>query len=138
MNVLHALPWWLERDPKLSLVGSLPLFHRVGRSRLRRLAGSLDEVCFSAGDALMRRGAPQHCFYVVVDGIVGIREAERSWTVGSGHWFGHEAMLWRGPAACTAVAQTDGRALVMSHAQFRALKSKPDLLSRPTGDLVFM
>lgn len=120
-------------DPKLLLVSSLPLFDGLRLSRLRELTCHLDEVGFTAGEVLMRSGAYQHTFYILIEGEVHVHDDRRGrYTLGRGQWFGEWSMLSRCPAAATAVAWTSGRALVMGHAQFRALKSHQRLLRRLT------
>jgi hypothetical protein len=46
----------------------------AGASPDRLVGIGIDEVCFSAAksNVLMRRGTPQRCLYVVVDGMVGL------------------------------------------------------------------
>lgn len=121
-------------DPKLLLVSSLPLFAGLRLSRLKELMCHLDEVGFTAGQVLMRSGACQHSLYVLIEGEVHLHDGRGTrHTLGRGRWFGEWSMLSRCPAAATAVAWTSGRALVMGHAQFRALKANQQLLRRLAG-----
>jgi CRP-like cAMP-binding protein len=118
-------------DAKQRLLSSQPLFEGLPRSVVSRLAPHLDQVEFREGEVLMRRGRYQHSLLIVVEGAVDVECATGlTDTFGPGRWFGGRAMLTRCPATATAVARTGGQALVMSHAQFRALKSSAELVGR--------
>ena len=135
MSPLNALERHVRpNDPKLRTVSALPLFEGLGSTHLRYLTRQLDEVAFAPGDVLMRQGSYDNALYLVVGGEVEVTgDSRHRRTVGAGEWFGECSMLRRGPAAATAVAKTAGRAMVMSRAQFRALKSCPSLLRRLRG-----
>jgi CRP-like cAMP-binding protein len=121
-------------DPKLRLLSSLPLFDGLGRTQLRQLTPHLDEVELAPGDVLVERGTFQRALYLLVEGTVDVhREHEPAGTLGAGSWLGERGMLHRCPATESAVARTRGRALVVSRAQFRALKSHPLVVGKLTG-----
>ncbi|MEJ2583064.1 MAG: cyclic nucleotide-binding domain-containing protein, partial [Acidobacteriota bacterium] len=76
-----------------------------------------EEVGFSQGDVIVRRGDEQEFFYVVIDGEVELLLSEGEGMgrplarIGEGGIFGAESALGRGGAAIGAVAVTDVRLL---------------------------
>jgi CRP-like cAMP-binding protein len=94
---------------------------------LRALLGHFDELNLAAGSLIARKGDWCSEFAVVVDGrlqATGGRAHVHSLVAGS--TLGWDAMWERSMNAETVIAATDVRLLVMSHAQFRAVKALAD------------
>jgi hypothetical protein len=92
-----------------------------------------DEVDVVAGDVVAHGGRLCAAFVVVVQGTL----REGSCPLRPGDGFGWDAMWERTANPTTVVADSDARLLVMSHAQFRAVKGlAPVELKRPGERLV--
>ena len=118
-------------DSKAEALGRVPLFAGCSRKELEFLASRTDEVELKANHTLINQGSPSDSFYVLLEGeaTVNVDGMERP-SLHAGDFFGEISMLDRGPATATVVTSTPGRAMVMSHAQFRdAIKGSDPLLS---------
>jgi len=90
-----------------------------------------DEVDVLAGDVVAQGGRRCAAFVVVLQGTL----QAGSCPLPPGESFGWDAMWERSANPTTVVADSDSRLLVMSHAQFRAVKGLvPTEVTRP-GDL---
>jgi CRP-like cAMP-binding protein len=88
------------------VLGSLPLFARLGQRQLRKLAGLAQFKHFSDGDFVVRVEEPGDAFYVIVGGkakVVG----KRSRLLGIGDYFGEMALLDGEPRSATIVAANE-------------------------------
>ena len=83
------------------------------------LVAYADEVSLRAGERVAYEGRLCTEFLVVIDGTL----RSRSDVIGHGDSSGWNAMWERSANPATVVAQTNARVLVMSHAQFRAVKA---------------
>ena len=83
------------------------------------LVAYADEVSLRAGERLAYEGRLCTEFLVVIDGTL----RARSDLMRQGDSWGWDAMWERSTNPATVVAETDARVLVMSHAQFRAVKA---------------
>ncbi len=89
----------------------------LGPATVGFLRSAGEEVCFSAGDVVVRRGERQEYFYVVIEGVVelsiGESEARRPplARLGEGGIFGAESVFAKEGAAVDSIAVTDVRLL---------------------------
>lgn len=124
----------LHDRSRLHLLASLPLFRGLGRTQLRELTRHFDQVALGPGEVLSTPGRHQAAFYVLLDGEVAISDdSGRTSRLVGGSWVGGARMLDGQASTTAAVVAVEGRALVMSRAQFRALKSHPALVQRVAG-----
>jgi CRP-like cAMP-binding protein len=111
-----------------------PLFSNLGRLDLARLAGELEEMHFSSGQAIVHHGDRPDGFYVIKDGraavLAGAGSApapgdadgdQRISTLGPGEVFGEMALLTDSPRTATVVAETDLTVWRLSRPRFEAL-----------------
>jgi CRP-like cAMP-binding protein len=91
--------------------------------KLERLLRYFDEVTVPAGTLIAREGARADQFVVVIGGR--LKAGPR--TLRAGDSFGWKAMWERESNCATVVVEADARLLVMSHAQFRAVKAVADI-----------
>ena len=95
-----------------------------------RLAGLLpyfDEVSLPAGSVVARESDQCTTFVVVMHGrLKATAPNAESRTLTAGDTFGWSAMWEREPNSARVVVEADARLLVMSHAQFRAVKAIAD------------
>jgi CRP-like cAMP-binding protein len=91
-----------ERD-WAEVLARLPLFSRLGKRRLRKIARHAQFAEFAPGDAVVLRGAPADSFYVVLGGgAKALKPGARN--LGTGDYFGEMALLDGGPRSATVVA----------------------------------
>lgn len=110
---------------------SISLFAGLNNSEREFLASNLDEVDFAPGKTLIVQGDTNHTFFVLTQGEADVSVGgEPRRTLGAGDFFGEISMEQRVPATATIVARTPVQALVMSHAQFRAVQGSPRVLNR--------
>jgi hypothetical protein len=86
---------------------------------LRSLLAYADEVRLCAGERVADEGRFCTEFLVVMQGTL----RARSVVIRPGESWGWDSMWERSTNPATVVAETDARVLVMSHAQFRAVKA---------------
>jgi CRP-like cAMP-binding protein len=95
--------------------------------QLHGLLPYFDEVSLPAGSIVARESDQCTAFVVVMRGrlkATGPRAETR--TLSAGDTFGWAAMWEREPNCASVVVEADARLLVMSHAQFRAVKAIAD------------
>ena len=110
---------------------AISLFAGLSNSEREFLASNLDELDFRPGKTLIEQGDTNHTFFVLIDGEADVNVSGRPRrTLRAGDFFGEISMERREPATATVVAKTPVHALVMSHAQFRAVQGSPRVLSR--------
>ena len=112
-------------DPKLALLGSIPLFARLGARELRRLGELFDQVDVPAGKILMQQGQTGGEMFVVAGGRLaverdGVHIADR----GPGDVVGEIALLSEGPRTATEPCQL----FVLGHREFHALMNEQPAL----------
>jgi CRP-like cAMP-binding protein len=96
-------------------------------AKLQRLLPYFDEVCLPAGSVVARESDQCSEFVVVIGGrLKATGQHTRPRTLTAGDSFGWDAMWEREPNSATVVVEADARLLVMSHAQFRAVKAIAD------------
>jgi len=91
---------------------------------LEKLLPYFDEVTLPAGSLVAREGALCSQFVVVVCGrLQATANGAQCVTLGAGDSVGWKAMWERSSNDSSVVVANDARLLVMSHAQFRAVKA---------------
>jgi CRP/FNR family cyclic AMP-dependent transcriptional regulator len=112
-------------DPKLELIGKVPLFGACGARDVAWIGQLADEVDVPAGRVLIREGATAQEFLIVVDGTLRV---ERGGGVvarlGAGDFVGEIALVDGGPRTATVVADVPSRVLVIGHREFHSLMQK--------------
>lgn len=105
-----------------------PLFARLGRLDLCRLAGELEELHFTPGQVIVREGEAADGFYVINSGRVTVIAGASSADGGSpvteleeGEGFGEMALLTDSPRTATVVAQSDVTLWRLSRVRFDTL-----------------
>jgi CRP-like cAMP-binding protein len=106
----------------VSLLERVPIFQDLDHRELERIAGSMKERTFRAGDTVTSEGAGGIGFFVIEEGeakvSVGGRERRR---LGPGDYFGEVALLTDSPRTATIVADTDLRCYGMTSWDFKPL-----------------
>ena len=109
-------------DPKLDLIGSVPIFSRLGKKELGQIAQLMDEVDVPAGKVLMRQGETGDEMFIVVSGSFRIERDGRTIAErGTGAALGEISLLSKGPRTATVTATEPSRLLVAGQREFHSL-----------------
>jgi CRP-like cAMP-binding protein len=121
------------RRPEIELIGSVPLFDRLSRAHLGRVAALSEQTTYNAGRVVVEKDTPGRAFYVIVDGkarvvrgriVTARREAE----LGPGDFFGELALLDGERRAATVIATTQLTTIRIERNAFRRLlREEPEL-----------
>jgi small-conductance mechanosensitive channel len=115
---------------RVGLLGSLAPEH------VRRLAEGAREVCFAAGEPVIRQGDPGASMFVVLDGAVEVSAAGPGTPaaalarLGAGEYFGEMSLLTGAPRSATVVPAVETRLLEVGKEAVReVLDGHPELLA---------
>ncbi len=110
----------------------VPLFSGLSTSELKLLAFTSQQLAFASGEALIRRGDPADCAYVILDGEVEVMGATSAGefvitVLGRNSMTGEIGILTDEPRSATVRARGPVKALKVSPEVFLRLASgKPD------------
>jgi CRP-like cAMP-binding protein len=106
----------------VNLLEHVPIFHGLDHRELERIAASMKERTFRAGDTVTTEGAGGVGFFVIEGGearvSVGGEERRR---LGPGDYFGEVALLTDSPRTATIVADSDLHCYGMTSWDFKPL-----------------
>jgi len=104
------------------LLQRVPIFSDLDRKELERIAASMKERTFRAGDTVTSEGQSGVGFFVIEDGEakVTIGGAERR-RLGPGDYFGEVALLNESALTATITAETDLKCHGLTSWEFRPL-----------------
>jgi len=104
------------------LLKRVPIFSGLDRKELERIATSMKERTFRAGDKVTSEGQSGVGFFVIEDGAakVTVRGEERR-RLGPGDYFGEVALLNESARTATITAETDLRCYGLTSWEFRPL-----------------
>jgi CRP/FNR family cyclic AMP-dependent transcriptional regulator len=104
------------------LLKEVPIFSDLDRKELERIATSMKQRTFNAGDTVTSEGQTGVGFFVIADGqatvTVGGEERRK---LGPGDYFGEVALLNETTRTATITAETDLRCYGMTSWEFRPL-----------------
>ncbi len=106
----------------VDLLRRVPIFEGLDNRDLERIAGSLKQRTFRAGDVVTTEGQGGVGFFVIEDGEakVTIHGSERR-RLGPGDYFGEVALLNDSPRTATITAETELRCFGMTSWDFKPL-----------------
>ena len=106
----------------VDLLGRVPIFEGLDKRELERIAGSMKQRTFRAGDIVTTEGQGGVGFFVIEDGEarVTVHGSERR-RLGPGDYFGEVALLNDSPRTATITAETDLRCYGMTSWDFKPL-----------------
>jgi CRP/FNR family transcriptional regulator, cyclic AMP receptor protein len=106
----------------VDLLKRVPIFEGLDDRELTRIAGSMKQRTFNAGDTVTTEGQGGVGFFVIEDGsarvTIGGDERRR---LGPGDYFGEVALLTDRPRTATITAESDLRCYGMTSWDFRPL-----------------
>ncbi len=109
---------------RVDLLQTIPLFSGLGQADLTFLASQMDEAEIPAGTELITEGQGNHVFVVILEGLVDVSVGGRHRrTLGPHDFFGEISMMELDPATATVTSRTPVRAVVVSRAQFNAVRT---------------
>jgi CRP/FNR family transcriptional regulator, cyclic AMP receptor protein len=108
---------------------AVPLFADLSKRDLKRLAGSMKEMSFGPGEAVVSQGTGGIGFFVILDGHAKVsQDGEERAMLGPGDYFGEMALIDGDDRAASVHAEGDLRCAAMSAWTFRPfIKSHPDI-----------
>jgi CRP-like cAMP-binding protein len=106
----------------VELLKQVPLFAGLDRRELERVANSMKERRFDAGDTVTSEGRGGVGFFVIEEGEakVSVHDEERT-HLGPGDYFGEIALITESDRTATITAETDMRCYGMTMWDFRPL-----------------
>ncbi len=106
----------------VDLLKRVPLFSDLDRKELERVANSMKERTFGAGDTVTAEGQTGVGFFVIADGeakvTVGGQERRR---LGPGDYFGEVALLNESARTATITAESELKCYGLTSWEFRPL-----------------
>ncbi len=102
----------VDKQEKLALLQSIPLFQLMDSDQLHLLASSCDTMNIAKGERLFSQGDTADAMYIIVDGTTGIyistsNSEKKVGEYGVNEVIGELALLSNNPRAATVVAVTD-------------------------------
>jgi len=111
-----------SKNSKVAAIARVPLFCRLSKGELTRIAQLADEVDLPPGKSLTKEGSRGREFFVLLEGSADVqRDGRRIATMGAGDFFGEIALVTDVPRTATVTTTSAVRALVISDRAFRGL-----------------
>jgi CRP/FNR family transcriptional regulator, cyclic AMP receptor protein len=119
----------LDRNSKVDAISHVPLFERLSRGELAKVAQLADEVDLRADKTLTKEGERGREFFVLLEGTADVRANTRLLpSMGPGDFFGEIALVTDHPRTATVTTSSPVRALVITDRAFRELlRQHPDI-----------
>jgi CRP-like cAMP-binding protein len=112
----------LRRDAKIELLRKVPLFHRLPRREVARIAALATEESFAQGTPVLREGSRDDGFFIVLQGEVDVRQGVRHLaTLKRGQFFGEIGLIARSGRTATVTAGTPVDVLRIAGRDFQKL-----------------
>jgi CRP-like cAMP-binding protein len=99
-----------EREALFNVLKGVPIFQDLSRGELRKVLSILHRRTWAADEAIVREGDPGVGMYIIASGEVQILQAgadgtlQQLATLGSGDFFGEQALLDESPRTASAIA----------------------------------
>jgi CRP-like cAMP-binding protein len=112
----------LSKNSKVAAIARVPLFCRLSKGELARIAQLADEVDLPQGKTLTKEGSRGREFFVLLEGSADVqRKGQRIATMRGGDFFGEIALVTNVPRTATVTTSSPVRALVITDRDFRNL-----------------
>ena len=111
-----------SKNAKVAAMARVPLFCRLSKGELSRIALIADEVDLPAGKTLTKEGARGREFFVLLEGTAEVkRKGHLIATMRGGDFFGEIALVTDTPRTATVTTSSPVHALVITDRAFREL-----------------
>jgi CRP/FNR family cyclic AMP-dependent transcriptional regulator len=108
------------------VLGGLPLFSRVAKRQLRKIAGVAEFKEFAQGDFVTQAGEPGDAFYVILSGQAKVVGKPRARALRRGDYFGEMALIDGEPRSATVTAASELQTMRLPRRPFlRLLEQEP-------------
>jgi CRP/FNR family cyclic AMP-dependent transcriptional regulator len=117
------------------VLAGLPLFARVGKRRLRKIASLAQVQDFSPGAVVVEAGQPSNAFYLVLGGRARVVGKSRR-KLGMGDYFGEMGLIDGEPRSATIVAEDELQVMSLPRRPFlRLLNQEPQIATAMMAEL---
>jgi CRP-like cAMP-binding protein len=116
-------------NPMIESLRTVPLFAELGTRDLRRLADSMKERSFAAGDEIVAQGKGGVGFFVILEGSARVsQDGEDRGRLTVGEYFGEMALIDGNLRTASVHAESDLRCASMTSWNFRPfVRDHPDV-----------
>lgn len=122
---------------RVALLRHVDLFAATPDRVLAGVAQVVDEVRCAPGDLVMAEGAVEDWLYVVADGYLEVRRADRTAQIGPGDVVGELAVLDPQPRSATVIATSPALLFKLRKAAFDdAMSARPEIARGVITELV--
>lgn len=112
------------------VLAELPLFSKVRKRRLRKIARQAHFTEFVAGDTVVSTGAPADSFYVILSGEAKVAGRPAARILRTGDYFGELALLDGKPRSATVVAMNELHVMMLPRRLFLCLVEQHPAVAR--------
>ena len=111
-----------SQDQLIDRIASFALFADLTPAQLRAIAHEFEEAYFAPGERVLRRGLKGSGFYLVVEGIAGVRDGtDLVNRLVPGDFFGEVSVLLEQPPIADIVAESELRCLLLPASRLEAI-----------------
>jgi len=108
------------------VLGTLPLFSRVPKRQLRKIADLASFVEFARGDIIIQAGEPGDAFFVVLSGTARVVGKPGARALRTGDYFGEMALIDGERRSATIAAASELQAMRLPRRPFmKVLENEP-------------
>lgn len=114
-----------SEEQKRKLLKEIPFLSTLSAEDISRLCSVMKPVLFSTGDYIVQKGDTGSSFFIIQDGKVRLTEifvggtSYEDTSLGTGDYFGEDALVSNEPRAANVVALTKGSAFSIDRANVR-------------------
>jgi CRP/FNR family cyclic AMP-dependent transcriptional regulator len=114
---------WLRPTAKdwAEVLASLPLFSRLRKRQLRKIAGLAQFTEYAEGDVVVQTGEPGDAFFVILSGRAKVLGKPRARTLRRGSYFGEMALIDGEPRSATIMAGSELQTMKLPRRPFMKL-----------------
>jgi CRP-like cAMP-binding protein len=114
-------PWELDRPDWAIVLGGLPLFSRLRKGQLRRLARLAEFKVFVPGDIVIQAGDRSDAFFLILSGEARVLGAGRARRLLKGDYFGEMGLIDGEPRSASIAAVSELQVMKLPRPPFLKL-----------------